>query len=111
MVPELSCDTPITKKGLVSNIAKVFDVLGWFSPTIIQVKILLQRVWEERVGWDSYVPEEIQLIWNQWRQELPSLANKCFRRCYFPRDISIVTRQLHGFCDASEKAYSGVVYL
>ena len=32
----------ITKRILVSDIAKTFDVLGWFSPSIIKVKIHLQ---------------------------------------------------------------------
>ena len=32
----------ITKRILVSDIAKTFDVLGWFSPSIIKVKINLQ---------------------------------------------------------------------
>ena len=44
-IPDLSSSQPITKRVLVSSIAKVFDVLGWFSPTIIKMKILLQRVW------------------------------------------------------------------
>ena len=30
--------TSITKRLLVSDIAKTFDVLGWFSPAIIEVK-------------------------------------------------------------------------
>ncbi len=41
-VTNLSSPEGITKRMLVSNVAKVFDVLGWFSPTIIKVKILLQ---------------------------------------------------------------------
>ena len=32
----------ITKRMLVSDIAKTFDVMGWFAPTIISMKILLQ---------------------------------------------------------------------
>ena len=32
----------ITKRVLVSDIAKTFDVMGWFTPTIISMKILLQ---------------------------------------------------------------------
>ena len=36
----------VTKRTLVSDIAKIFDVLGWFSPAIVSMKILLQRVWE-----------------------------------------------------------------
>ena len=32
----------ITKRVVVSDIAKTFDVMGWFAPTIISMKILLQ---------------------------------------------------------------------
>ena len=69
-IPELSSHSQITKRVLVLNIAKVFEVLGWFSPTIISMKILLQRVWELRIDWDEFVPIEIQSIWIQWKSEL-----------------------------------------
>ena len=46
----------VTKRALLSDIGKTFDVLGWYSPTIIRAKILLQRVWEER---DELVPQPI----------------------------------------------------
>lgn len=42
-IPKFSSSSQITKRVLVSNIAKVFYVLGWFLPTIISMKILLQR--------------------------------------------------------------------
>ena len=32
----------IMKRVVVSDIAKTFDVMGWFTPTIISMKILLQ---------------------------------------------------------------------
>ena len=31
----------VTKRNLVSDIVKVFDILGWFAPAIISVKTLL----------------------------------------------------------------------
>ena len=36
--------TILTKRVLVSEIAKIYDVLGWFGPTIIKPKILYQRL-------------------------------------------------------------------
>ncbi len=52
---------------LISDVSKTFDILGWFSPTIIKVKILFQRLWELKIDWDEPVPTEIQLAWSQWR--------------------------------------------
>lgn len=101
----------VTKRTLVSDIAKTFDVLGWFSPTIIKMKILLQRIWELKVNWDDSIPDPIRDIWLKWRTELFSLANKSLPRCYYPKEAQIVSFQLHGFSDASEDAYAAVVYL
>ena len=50
----------VMKRLLVSNIARTFDVLGWLSPAIVKVKILLQRVWESKVHWDDPVPSQIK---------------------------------------------------
>lgn len=101
----------LTKRVMVSEIAKVFDVLGWFSPTVVKVKILLQRVWEEGTGWDDLTPEAIHNVWERWKSELPCLSTKFIPRCYYPEGKQIVSRGLHGFCDASEDAYAAVVYL
>ena len=102
---------PLTKRVLVSNIARLFDVLGWCSPTVILMKIMLQRLWESNLTWDEPVPEQIEGAWNRWHRELPTLKNFQMPRSYFPKDFSAKTVQLHGFCDASEAAYSGVVYV
>ena len=100
-----------TKRALVSDIAKTYDVLGWFAPTIIKAKILLQRVWESKVNWDDPVPQPIADEWMLWRSQLKSLSQRHIPRCYFPKDVEVVSTQLHGFSDASESAYAGVVYL
>ena len=101
----------LTKHLLVSDIAKTFDVLGWFSPAIIKIKILLQRVWECKIDWDDPLPSEILDIWQQWREELSLLSEKHIPRCYFPKKSQVIAVELHGFSDASEEAYAGVIYL
>ncbi len=101
----------ITKRGLVSDVAKTFDVLGWFSPSTIKVKILMQLLWECKVDWDDPVPSHIQDAWTQWREELPLLSQKHVPRCYFDKKSQPHCLQLHGFSDASEVAYAAVIYL
>ena len=107
-LPPVEC---MTKRSLVSDVARTFDALGWYSPTIVKAKILLQMLWLEGIGWDDCVPNSILEEWSKWRRELPLLSSHHIPRCYYPKQAIIVSTQLHGFSDASEKAYSGVVYL
>ena len=100
----------ITKRFLVSDVAKTYDILGWFAPSVIMIKILLQQLWEQKVGWDEEVPITIQEAWWQWRRELKLLSTKCIPRFYFPKESKVHTLELHGFSDASEMAYAAVAY-
>ena len=107
---ELS-EKEFTKRGLMSDIARLYDPLGWCSPSIIMMKILMQRLWQEPLEWDEPVPHYIMEIWGRWRDELPSLRRHPIPRCYGTDDVDLSSAQLHGFSDASESAYSAVVYL
>ena len=55
-LPPIEC---MTKRSLVSDVTKTFDVLGWYSPTLMKAKILLQMLWLERVGWDDCISNAI----------------------------------------------------
>ena len=43
-------EAPLTKRVLVSNIARLFDVMGWCTPAIILMKVLLQQLWENHLS-------------------------------------------------------------
>ena len=101
----------ITKRFFVSDISKVYDVLGWFSPFVNKVMILLQKVWERKIDWDDEKPPDILETWVKWRKELVCLSNKLNPRCYFSRDFSVISTELHGLCDVSELAYAAIAYL
>ena len=57
--PDIQKSEKLTKRELVSNIAKLYDIMGWFSPVILFVKCLMQQTWEARVEWDEAVPDSI----------------------------------------------------
>ena len=65
----------MTKYSLLSNIAQVYDTLGWRSPSVIKLKTLMQRLWEEKSGWDQDVPPYILEVWNKWHKELSVLQD------------------------------------
>lgn len=103
-----------TKRGILSQIASLFDPLGFISPIITKAKIIMQDIWQlsndtKHYDWEDELPHEFVEIWNQIRVELP-----IWSKISVPRRIGIScnsTLQLHGFCDASEKAYVAVVYI
>ena len=100
-----------TKRSVISDIAKTFDVLGWFAPATILMKILFQHLWEIKLEWDEEVPRNIQKMHHEWKQQLPLLKDIAVNRCYFRPGCSVVKTELHGFSDASEDAYAAVIYL
>ena len=87
----------------MSDVAKTFDILGWFSPTMIIAKILLQRCWEQRI---DPVPPDISDTWYTWKSELHLLAEFNISRYYFNGISEIALTELHGFriccCDLSQ---------
>ena len=74
-------------------------------------KILVQQLWEMKVEWDDVIPDSILDVWLQWRNELDLLSSHHVPRCYYPKTVHVASMQLHGFSDASERAYAGVIYL
>ena len=98
-----------TKRGIISDVARTFDVLGWITPVLIVMKVLFQQLWQLKIGWDEEVPPELRDQHVQWREELPLLSSIQLPRCYM-REEPALTKQLHGFCDASESAYAAVIF-
>ena len=62
-VPDAPVVSKMTKRSVVSDIAKVFDALGLFSPATVKMKILLQCLWVVRLDWDDPVPEDLLGVW------------------------------------------------
>lgn len=61
------------------------------------------------LGWWS--PPAIRSAWKHLRDILSLLSLKHIPRCYFTKEVCVTSVQLHRFCDASESAYAGIVYL
>ncbi|XP_057333711.1 uncharacterized protein LOC130672924 [Microplitis mediator] len=105
----LSASEAVSNRAILSQIAKLFDPLGLLGPVIVYAKIIIQLCWKLGVTWDESVPLDIHNMWVSYRDQLPSLERLSFPRCLIiPEPIDI---QLHGFCDASEKAYGACIYV
>ena len=99
----------VTMRPICSVIARIYDPIGLLAPIIMWTKIILQRVWSLKIEWDESLPADLHSEWNRYCSQL-ALINSI----RFPRKTVVpaaITMELHGFCDASEKAYGACVYL
>ena len=99
-----------TKRGIISDVSKTFDVLGWIAPSILPMKILYQTLWKKGQEWDDDAPPQAIEEHAKWRKELPCLSSIKLPRCYTSHPHPI-RQELHGFSDASKKASGAVIYL
>ena len=58
------------KQSLLSNITQVCDMLGWCSLFVITLKTLMQRLREDKLGWDEDVAPCILEVWEKWLKQL-----------------------------------------
>ncbi|XP_029176084.1 uncharacterized protein LOC114944355 [Nylanderia fulva] len=99
-----------TKRSVLSLIAKLYDPLGWASPVVITAKILLQELWLAKIDWDDPLPPDLLQHWISYYSDLPKLETiKIPRWTGSHRDN--LGMELHGFADASKRAYAAMVYL
>ena len=102
----------LTKRSVLSVISGLFDPLGIFSPMSVSMKILFQELCVDKVGWDEPINDEYKVRWNKWVDELSETKEIVIDRCVYDHPEHRVTEcYLHGFGDASKKAYCAVVYL
>ena len=100
--------TKLTKRLLLSEISRLFDPLGWLAPLTTKFKLLFQKVWLDEIQWSDEVSSEIKNEWVKLTKDLGCISRfKIPRWLQSKRDDLI---ELHGFCDASLKAYACVVY-
>lgn len=106
--PPALCVKELTKRKLLSQLAQIFDPNGYIGPIVIQAKMLMQEIWRTKGGWDEPVADQIYREWQLFQQQLPLVTN-----FQLPRWIGVDQKRnvsLHGFADASERAYGAVLY-
>ncbi|XP_075161709.1 uncharacterized protein LOC142234459 [Haematobia irritans] len=98
-----------TKRQILSAVSKLFDPVGWVAPVIVQAKTLLQQLWIEGTQWDEAVRPATFRKWQTFLENMKQIS-----LIKIPRWVKFspfYTSQVHGFCDASERAYCAAVYL
>lgn len=107
--PKLINHGNCTKRTILSIASSLFDPLGLLAPLIIIAKIILQELWILKLSWDESVPQHLQTAWEELLKDLshlPSIEIPRYCLTHMARSV-----QIHGFCDASIRAYGCCLYL
>ncbi|XP_071652687.1 uncharacterized protein [Temnothorax longispinosus] len=100
----------VSKRTILSGVARLFDPLGLLGPVIVVAKLILQDLWKSGNHWDESVPQDIHARWSRLKEQLSVLKQVRVPRCVkLATDPQLI--QIHRFCDASQKAYGAVIYL
>lgn len=101
-----------TKRSVLSEIAKLYDPLGWLAPCVAKAKMLMQDIWRlpNSYDWDTPLPDQIAIRWQTIYIQL------CLPiPIHVPRWIGLssdaICIEIHGFCDAAHQAYAAAVYV
>ncbi|CAB0040754.1 unnamed protein product [Trichogramma brassicae] len=90
---------------------QLYDPLGWISPLTIQYKIFLPRLWTLGLSWDDPLPAHLQALCQSLVRDLQNLNQVCIPRWIGLSPTPGAVLELHGFADASERAYGAVIYV
>lgn len=101
-----------TKREVLRVVMSLFDPLGLMTFFLIHGRILMQDIWASGIGWDDTINNHLCERWRMWSGYLPQLNSIRIPRCYFDgaNQEMYSTLQIHVFVDASESAYSSLVY-
>ncbi|XP_075157834.1 uncharacterized protein LOC142231101 [Haematobia irritans] len=99
----------VTKRSVLSLSSSIFDPIGLICPILIQQRVLLQDLWIQKIDWDSPLPQKATISFQNFVNDLENLRLLKIPRYVLASSPSSV--QLHGFCDASIRAYGCCVYV
>lgn len=108
-INDFSRNTAVTKRTILSITAQIFDPLGLLSPIIVKAKLIIQKIWQYKLSWDEAIPLDLNTMWIKLRDQFHVLRDIKIQRHVLAINYQAI--ELHGFCDASERAYGACIYV
>ncbi|KAJ8951063.1 hypothetical protein NQ318_003761 [Aromia moschata] len=63
-------DRPCTKRNVLSELARVYDPLGFLTPLTLLAKCLMSDAWRLGLAWDEPLPLSLSEKWSRYKDEL-----------------------------------------
>ena len=100
----------LTKRSILSQVAQIYDTIGFAAPYLVRAKIGLQELWQEGLDWDDELSPNAERKWLSYMEEMEQLNNISLERCICPI-ITLEPPTLCVFADASSGAFGACAYL
>ena len=92
-IPKQSNPTYVSKRLIISSIAKLHDPLGLISPVTFKGKMMIQQLWVAGFEWDENIRNTpIAEEWIKWCEDLKELVEIQVDRKYVPEKTRCLWR-------------------
>lgn len=104
--------TPIqlTRRMILSQVNGIFDPLGLVSPFVVNAKILLRKITDQKAGWDDPISEKDRNEWTAFFCDMFQIEKIKFARSVKPEN-AVGNPVLVLFSDASTEAFGACAYV
>ena len=107
-VKTIQKDIQMTKRGMLSLVSSIFDLLGILTPAILEPKQIIQLSWQRKIDWDNPLLLDLEIPWKNWLINLPKTNYVSLPRWYGISFVDTSCIELHIFADASNSAFSTI---
>ena len=99
-----------TKRNVLKVLSSFYDPIGLIQPIIISLKILMQRICKQKLDWDDVLTGKLLEEWEFVLSSLETIGTLSVKRRLESTNDIVISRELHGFCDASKQGYGAAIY-
>ncbi len=101
-------DHPVTRRGILGKLAKIYDPLGLVSPLTLEGKLVYRAACESKTPWDAKLDDKLTQRWEKWERITPK--NESTPRAIVDHREPVDELELHAFGDACTQGVGAAVY-
>ena len=87
----------MSKRKILSRIARLYDPIGYTAAVLIRAKIGMQKLWQLGYDWDQPIKPQLAQEWEAFFADLEKLNQLELPRCLTPHGRGWSTNTLHIF--------------
>lgn len=108
-VKPIDPSTKITKRNILSEIAKISDPFGLLSPVVLTAKSIMQKCWSANIDRAKSVTQDLFTSWSSFASQINLIHDLTVERLLLIQDPTQI--ELYGFCNASKVRHGACLYV